>query len=401
MSLHRPDSLQTEQLLFLLARCHLNPAQEDWMDEAVSNLKEPERFEELAKKTFVASMAYSHLSKSLVKHKQAELMARLHAQRLQTAKNYLFLKAEADLLSANLLEPAGVTHVFFKGTALADQFYKEPSMRCARDIDVLIPRRNLVSVIERGLALGYRLCADEAAMSAAERAFFLKMGEVFPLESPHGAHIEIHSQVDASGVLFDTEKMLLESEACEGFKFRRRLPSWLHVVYSCIHHTRHRWSHLHWLADLDAALSSPNFDLARTKAEALRLNLWQCVEPCLGLQEVSGRPEAFASVLAGTSNETSEVQELARASVENLGRVSNELSGGSGILMIPDFTFGWQMNAALRVRYFKWRIPQVFTPRMDDYQASPLGQRMPVFLPFVRFTRVVRRNLRRLVGKAV
>lgn len=399
MSLNRADTLQTKQLLYILARCQLNPEQVGWIDRALADLKEPERFEELATKTFVAPMACLHLSKSNGRHQHPELMAKLKSQRLQTAKNYLFLKSAANSFSAHLLEPAGVVHAFFKGTAFADQFYKEPSMRHARDIDVLIARQDLASVVDRALALGYGLYGEEAAMQAADRAYYLTIADEISLRSPHGAHIEVHTQLDKTGVLFDTKKVMLQTEACEGSNFRRRLPSWLHLIYLCLHHTRHRWSHLHWLADLDAALSTPGFDLARTKAEAIRLGLWQCVEPCLMLQVASGRPDTIASILGGTSSETCQVQDLTRASILNLGRIHKDQSHGSKDIVNPDLVFTWQMTATLRTRYFKRRVRQMFVPGLADYQASPLGQRMPAVLPLIRLARVMQRRLRRLVLK--
>lgn len=389
----RTDSLEALELLYLLSRCRLNPSQAEWMNRAVTNLKAPERFEEIATKTFVAPIAHFHLSKLNGPYQHPALMQKLLERRMQTARNYLFLKSEAKLLSANLLEPAGIPHAFFKGTAFADQFYEEPSMRHARDIDVLIARQHLATVVERGLESGYRLYGDESALSAAERAYHLTIADEISLQSPHGAHIEVHTQLDKTGVLFDTRKILSQTEACDGSGFLRRLPSWLHLIYLCLHHTRHRWSHLHWLADLDAALSNPGYDLAQTKAEAIRLGLWQCVEPCLMLQEASGRPGALASILDGTSNETCKVQDLARASVKNLGRIHRDQERGSGEIINADFVFKWQMTATFRLRYIKRRIQGMIAPGLADYQSSPLGRRIPGLLPMIRVARAVRRRL--------
>jgi len=388
---------QAEQLLFLLARCRLSSAQEAWLDQTVAELKEPQRFEDLATRTFLAPMAYFHLSRSKGQAAPPEMMARLHAQRLHTAGKYLFLKSEANLLSANLLEPLGIMHAFFKGTAYADQFYQDPTLRKARDIDVLIPRKSLASVVERGLSLGYQLYDEDAIMTTEERAFYLTIADEISLRSPQGAHIEVHTQLDKSGVIFDTSIVMSQTEACEGSDFRRKLPDWLHLIYVCLHHTRHRWSHMHWLSDLDAAMSSPGYDIARVKAEAIRLGVWQCVEPCLMLQDVSGRPEAIAAILEGTSDASSEVQDLVKASSTNLGRRFGHLSGGSGVLMISDFFFSWQMSASFRMRYCKWLLRRVSTPRLEDYRSSPLGQRIPVVLLVVHVARALGWRLRRLV----
>lgn len=393
MSLYRTDSMQAEQLLYLLARGQLNSVQVSWVDQTLTDFKEPERFAELATKTFVAPMAHFHLSKSTAQHMQSDMMAKLKVQRLQTAKNYLLLKSEANSLSANVMEPAGVRHAFFKGTAFADQFYTQPSMRHARDIDVLIAKEDLPSVVERGLALGYRFNEEEAAMSPAELAYYLTVTDEISLQSPRGAHIEIHTQLDKSGVLFNTDRVLSQAEVCEGSNLRRRLPEWLHLIYLCLHHTRHRWSHLHWLADLDAALSSPSYNLARLKAEATRLRLWQCVEPCLILREASGRPATISSILRGNSEEASEVQDLVRASYTNLARKSGSLSGGSGVLKIPDLVFKWQMTPVLQFRYLKWVLRRVLTPRVEDYQSSLSGHRSPALLRMSRLARVVRRRV--------
>lgn len=84
--------------------------------------------------------------------------------------------------------------------------------------------------------------------------------------------IDLQDHLDKHSGIF---KPLILFEEADSFEIAGTTFSTLHLAllfnYLCQHHTRHTWSRLHWLSDLDAICSSESFDRAVAASVAKEL----------------------------------------------------------------------------------------------------------------------------------
>jgi len=74
---------------------------------------------------------------------------------LQVVMRNLAMIAIHRRLVREVFEPLGVPFLFFKGPSLAYRYYQEPARRQYRDIDVLVPRADLVRLGKRMREQGF------------------------------------------------------------------------------------------------------------------------------------------------------------------------------------------------------------------------------------------------------
>jgi Uncharacterised nucleotidyltransferase len=103
------------------------------------------------------------------------------------------LAQHADLVrTAGLLEAAGFAPIALKGAWLAHQAYPEPAQRPMRDLDLLVPREQVLGAFAALLGAGYtQLVTAEMPLEAIVRLD----KHMPPLLSPGGTTIELHHRL--------------------------------------------------------------------------------------------------------------------------------------------------------------------------------------------------------------
>ncbi|EWG98234.1 hypothetical protein Q427_31605 [Halomonas sp. BC04] len=262
--------------------------------------------------------------------------------------------------------------MFFKGPALAASYYGDPAGRFCRDIDLLVSHGDMVALLEMAIRSGYRLLEPEGI--AADRqslAFAVDAHPVITLVSPQGVPVELHRRLDKMGAIYDTGSLLSNVENLPwGNASLSVMPTDELFVYVCLHHTRHRWSHLHWLVDLDAIQRSAGFNSAKVQHCARQRGLTATVDAALELYRACSLIGNSEVSLPDTPG-----RELLCACLTNLqGDRQTELAQRRKNISM-DFAFSWQVTMVHRWAccWRKWCL--MCRPSYMDYRRFPLPPR--------------------------
>ncbi|MFQ3788174.1 nucleotidyltransferase family protein [Halomonas sp. A29] len=358
------------RLLFLLARLELSEAQERQILVLSSSIDDWSELMRLARETYVLPLVYRHLSRLAPASLSPKHMTQLRDQCLLTVAHNLRVAAEQKRLVHDLLDPLKIPYLFFKGPALAARYYDDPGLRYCADIDLLIPRSRICDLLAKALESSYQpsdppwLTPDRTALD-----FAIGRQPVINILTPADIEVEVHCQLDKQAGLYDTEALLATREPLQvGDTTLWVMPIHELFVYLCLHNTRHYWSHLHWLVDLDALQRHPDFDLAAAYACARQRGLTATVDASLELSRLLATPD-----LDGAAGELSpRGRALYQACLATLqGGLEAELALRRK-RPAPEFAFDWQTTLGYRITSRLRRWAQPFRPSYFDYASRPL-----------------------------
>ncbi|EPC04237.1 hypothetical protein L861_02670 [Litchfieldella anticariensis FP35 = DSM 16096] len=360
------------QLLVLLSRLKLSDTQEKAALTLCQRIDDWSQVSHQAQQRFVLPLVYRHLRRLAPETlSPLQLDTMKHQCMAAVQHNMLVITAQRKLVR-DLLLPLDIRHLFFKGPALAARYYDEPAMRFSRDIDVLVPRNRMVELLEVALDRGY--IPHDPKQPQTDRTslvFLARVQGVITLLTPQGVAIEFHQRIDNTGTIYDTSELLSSAEPMRlGDAEISVMPTAELFVYICLHHTKHFWSHLHWLVDLDAIQRHPTFDLDTVRAYAARRNLTATVEACLDFYRAMSAPEPWR--YQPNSEHGGELLVASLAALK--GGLAKELEMHKK-KATPDFSFAWQ---ARTTHWLRWQVLgwlRLFRPSYADYKSWPLPPR--------------------------
>ncbi|WP_163559179.1 nucleotidyltransferase family protein [Halomonas sp. NO4] len=357
------------RLLLLLARLELTPPQHDAALALCQRIDDWSALTEQASRAFILPLVYRHLRRLAPACLPAEELTRMRDASLAVVRHNLRLAAIPQRLASQLLEPLGVPYLFFKGPALAARYYADPGLRYSRDIDLLVPGERMVDLLAAALEQGCTPCQPAALEADRESlAFAVHAQGVITLCSPEGIPLEIHQRLDQEPGLYVTREILADAEPLSlGDDVIRVMPTSELFVYLCLHHTRHHWSRLHWLVDLDAIRRHPDFDLDTTRACARRRGLSATLEAALAFQHACAGPEPWHDETLGAHGHA-----LLRDCLTTLqGDYATELALRQRNTT-SDFAYPWQTQRSRRLAWRLGRLVRPWRPSYSDYRQRPL-----------------------------
>ncbi|WP_458526771.1 nucleotidyltransferase domain-containing protein [Onishia taeanensis] len=383
-----PDPAALDPVLRLLLRLSRLELSASHRQEALALCQGIDDWSEVtrqAEQQLILPLVYRHLRHLNPPSLSSEEAAHMRCQCLTILQENLLIAAAQQRLVSDFLEPQKIPHLFFKGPSLAARYYAEPAMRCCRDIDLLVPRKHCHKLLEAALQRGYQ--ASDPAHLARDRAsldFALRTQAVITLVDPRGIKVEVHTSLNKTIHLFSNaallkERELIETEGC---------PLWVMptadlFVYICLHHTRHYWSRLHWLVDLDAMQRHPDFSLAAAYACAEQRGLRATMDASLEMYD------SFAAPILVHPDEEPGGPLLAACLATLQGGHESELALRRH-RPTPEFAFSWQTTAfhLAASRLLRWS--NRLRPRYQDYEAWPLPRRWQWLYYFLSPLRALR-----------
>jgi len=255
----------------------------------------------------VLEQAAHHLSLPMLRERlvgiqdsiPAGTMAELDRAVIVATAHNLQLSAIATELNTSWFQPRRIRFALFKGVALAQRYYGSISARSCRDLDLLVSSKGFADTVTHLIGHGFRLTkpfelpADPARHAAHIEAMCGLSREV-SMRAPSGPMVDLHQSVDLTGADFPTEELLDRAETVTITGGTLPVFSTADLfVYICYHHSRHRWSRLHWIGDLGRIAAAPDFDVAAVRARAKRAGLEKLVLACLEM------PALLAGAVAG------------------------------------------------------------------------------------------------------
>ncbi|MGR4067848.1 nucleotidyltransferase family protein [Billgrantia sp. C5P2] len=384
-----PDA--TLRLLILLARLELSEAQREAALILCNRIETWHNVASQAERQLILPLVYRHLHELAPPTLSPADAALLRQRALSLVQRNLLVAGEQQRLVAEILDPLNIPYLFFKGPALAARYYYEPAMRSCRDIDLLVPRHRCIELLEFALQHGYRPL-NPATLTPERQglAFALQAKAVVTLASPSGVCIEVHHDIDRGARIYRTDALLDSRVALRaGDTLLYAMPTNELFVYICLHHTRHYWSHLHWLVDLDAIQRHPDFDVTAAYACADRRGLTSTFDACIEFYRALAAPEPEHSTHLSPRS-----RELLEACFTTLqGGLEAELALRSQ-RPAREFGFAWQTTPTYRwaSRIREWVSP--LRPGYIDYQFLPLPPRWQWFYYAIRPYRALAKHSR-------
>lgn len=395
-----PLTVPETRLLLLMSRPALARAQQSLAAELLAQVENWPAFIDTAWRKFSLPMVYRNLASLPFAAPPEDALETLRSLSLRATLEMLRWQAAFERFHAECVLPSGVDHAYFKGPALAARFYPDPLQRFFRDIDILVPPTAQADTLRFMLDQGCR--AFDVARSRAEFLTldsdsalreFLFSTPVPHVMTPQGLVVELHGEIDQQTGLFDT-RALLDSTRPVATQNHciRALPDTAHITFICYHHTRHLWSKLNWLADLDAICGQRDFDRGAVLAHAQSLRIKGTVQAALSLHDLTsagGHPSDFERATPGV--------DLLRACVDGLpGDLELERAMRQNHRMNV-IAFDWQPVPVSLVRR-AWLQGSRFRPAHEDFSALPIERprwlRLTLAYLF-KFMRIARRRMNR------
>ncbi|MEL6756014.1 MAG: nucleotidyltransferase family protein [Pseudomonadota bacterium] len=328
---------------------------------------------ETAQRKFSATYLHRALLQGASEFVPPEVMSGLAKTSEFTKLRTLRIAAELISFHKSCIEPVDAKHAYLKGIALPLQFNGSYVERYCRDIDILVAEDQFEKVIHEAMRSGYKvLLATEPIKYVATRddlMFLTKFRTDIGLISPKGTLIEVHRRLDKSNLVFDVDDALdsVSSVKVSNITVKTLRPS-LHFAYACYHHSRHYWSHLHWLADLDLMLRSEKFDLGEINQIAETLGLTPTISASISLANVVSNP----SIWSDLETEGSLTNKFLRSCLLNLHgdlNLEHEMIKGS---FTRDFISEAQISAhrSRGISASSWK--KSLDPSLTQYLKRPL-----------------------------
>lgn len=242
-----------------------------------------------ARHHFVSGLLHDRIRAAVGESDADKRFGRLAADGKQAARRSLLISATASQIHREIMEPRGIRYVILKGIALAARYYGGIDRRACRDLDILVRYEDMEQLILQLLDTGFRLVEpfesppEPDALRHHVAALAYLNAEV-GLMSPLGILVEVHSRVDLTSSSFSTDGILARREWVEIAGTLLPVPATEDLFpFICYHHTRHEWSRLHWLADLDMIMRHPAFDPDRVGRRAREAGYGRLVKACSAL----------------------------------------------------------------------------------------------------------------------
>jgi hypothetical protein len=214
-----------------------------------------------------------------------------------------------------------------------------------------------------------------------------------------GIVIDLQPGIDKFSGIFDDKKAFANTAPLEiGGREILTFRDIFLFNYLCHHHSRHLWSRLHWVSDLDAILRSPSFDLAAALELADELGQRGTVEAALEFHQLAGNPTLWTEE---TQKGGSHGAAFLNLCLENLAgdlllekHLAVKMIGG-------EFMYDWQVKPELLQRAQRNWLRTMLRPTYRQYQILPLPEILQwVYYP-LRFGQIAAGSFRRLTGRDV
>ena len=293
-------------------------------------------------------------------------------------------------LVERVLKPAGARYAALKGATLSARWYGDPLVRQSSDIDLLVDADGVVEVIQRMLAEGWQIASPFWKNQRLD--MFVRFVGVVEMETADGRRVEVHRLIDGSGLVFDPETLLAQSTTIDLAGHQMPVLSVTDEFLTAVfHHSRHRWSCYHWVADLISMTGSSMLTPQQVDAARAHPILGPTVDAALTMGH-----NIEELVLSGEIDVDKPISPFLSVCLDSVDRGApppQPVEAPDPTAMEPDFPEHWQQTARYRARFQMARLK----PSLTDLDWLPLP---PQLAALHWLTRPVRIALQR-VGNIV
>lgn len=286
------------KLLLLSAKTDLSPEQKETARSLALSISDWESFVEISNQKFTSTFSYRALLKIAADIVPPDAMEKLRTHSRQTSMDTLRVVAAQLEFHKRCIESTNAQHAYMKGIALTVQYNRNVADRYCRDIDVLVASKDFDKVIKAALGAGYKILLSldppEVATSEVDFQFVSKCVDEAIILDPSGVLIEVHRKLGKMSISFDLQEIMHSADTVTLSGVKMRTPSKaIHFVYICYHHSRHFWSRLHWLTDLDSMIRAPDLDRAEINRLADKIGIRPTVDAAFDFHQLTCDPSLW------------------------------------------------------------------------------------------------------------
>jgi len=358
--------------LLFLSRAVIPPRDRDRAHEICAQVEDWPMLTDVAQRKYSLPFVYRNLQRLKLDEIYTPILDAMRGQVLPTTFAALRVLAAQRKFHTDCVAPFGFHHVYLKGPSLAARYYDDPGLRFARDIDILVAREDQEKLVRHALSCGYLILDEDKLkdhqINARDLQALLTYKTVATLVTPGNIAIEVHRNIDKKLGLFAVGDVLQRRETIQDQALHYGvMPTADLFCYVCYHNTRHIWSRLHWIADLDAMITHTSFDREATLARAAELGLRSSVEACLELHEIATSGEA--STRAKGDSRGAELAAICLRNLEGDLELEYDLRKGEELIGLP---FKWMVSKDVRKRARMLTRLDRILPSYNEYEAWPL-----------------------------
>ncbi|MDJ0922048.1 MAG: nucleotidyltransferase family protein [Henriciella sp.] len=370
------------RLLLLTAKTDLSEDQQSEVQALARQVKDWDFFTETAAHKFSATFAHRHLEHYAPDIPPPEIMEKLKGLSRLTGMATLKVTAAQIAFHKACIETTGAQHAYLKGVALSVQYGRNIADRYSRDVDVLVAEKDFDRVIQKAADIGYRILLEheplEYAQSAQDIKFVSRYADVVTLLGADFVPIEVHRRMGKLSLNFNLDQVFETAEPIEvsGVPMRT-ISKALHLVYVSYHHSRHFWSHLHWLADLDSMIRSSDCRRDEVNELADSIGIRPTIDAAFEFHDLISRPSLWDTIDPALEG-GSQFLNACLLNLEGGLELEESLRGG---MALGDFMSAWQISPGKYNTFWKNSWFRRLRPTSTQY----VKRRYPRFLQWIYY----------------
>jgi len=249
---NRPE----HELLLLITRRKLAPAQQSWLRDLLSDVRDWDYLLTAANHHGLIPLLQAHLHSINADLVPTTVRSRLKQQSLSQTQNVLHLVAK-QLKLYRQLKQNNVRAAIFKGPVLSQMAYGELSLRQSGDIDVLISRADFDRTRQVLESLGYQMTP---ALTHAQLTSHLRSHcEIQFVRDDWFTVVDLHWALAPKNFVFklETDEVLARLQRVEvaGVEIGTLGTEDL-ILYLSMHGAKHLWRAIEWISSLGELIRS-------------------------------------------------------------------------------------------------------------------------------------------------
>ena len=299
-----------------------------------------------------------------------------------SARQAMLLSVESIRLN-QLLKGQHIDALFLKGITVTVLAYGDPTLRHAKDIDLLVPPQAIEPTVAVLREAGYVPTFDLEAVPRERRALWSRYTKSMDWVHPdNGVLLELHWRLTDAPLLKDIQAgQGRQSVVITAGRRIETLDNDHLLAYLCVHGAAHGWMRLKWLADVYALLPHEEVVCGAAYRRLLQLGAGRSAGQALLLcHDFFDLP--LTDALTAELESSVLLQTLRRSAVRLLAR-------GGEVKEVDDLPFGTtsvyvsrlMLGSSLRSLLAEWRT---WAYRPDELLRTRLPQSLFFLFPLLR-----------------
>ena len=251
---------QEIELLLCCARTHIEPHIEKHIKLLLQQDIDWTHLIQLSSHHRIMPLLWQSLKATCLEAVPEEIITKLRSYyQVNALRNDYLFQELINLLEK--LKTEGIRAVSFKGPSLSIIAYGKLSLRQFADLDILVEKNNFLAAKKSLVEIGFQTTDDfKFANSTLEKLYFQEIDEVTLVKKENLVFCDLHQGITISHFRKNNIELSklhnkLSNIILNKVEINTIHPDYL-LILLCIHNTRHFWSQLNWICDINELIYS-------------------------------------------------------------------------------------------------------------------------------------------------